>query len=161
MKTEELIRKLRESHLYAECPKCGCEPFRISSAILFDGTRPFPKEALDAQERIRQNLEDRMKELERRKKSATKGAEITAKAVGLGKNLEKISPTMKEFRWELPDCRFLGDPIDMISFNGFCAGRIDSISFIELKSGGAKMNSHQKQIRDAIADRKVSYKVFK
>ena len=42
---EQLIKKLRESNLYAVCP-CGGE-FKLSKAILFDGTKTFPKEALE------------------------------------------------------------------------------------------------------------------
>ena len=92
---------------------------------------------------------------------ATEKALITTKAVNIGKNLEKILPTLKDFTWELSDCRFIGDPLDMITFNGLSSNKIDSISFIEVKSGAARLNSHQKMIRDAINDKKVSYKEFK
>jgi len=67
---------------------------------------------------------------------------------------------MKDFKLDLPDCRFLGDPIDLITFNGFSKGKIDSINFIEVKSGAARLNQHQKSIKDAIEDKKVLYKVF-
>ena len=42
MKTAELIKNLKASELFVECP-CG-EEFRIADATLFDGTKPFPKE---------------------------------------------------------------------------------------------------------------------
>ena len=158
MNTEELIKKLKESNLYAEC-SYG-EEFKISEAILFDGTKPFPMEALEAQENLKKTLKEKEDDLKKRKKLATEKAEITATAVNVGKNLEKVLPTMKDFKWELPDCRILGDPIDMITFNGLSMNKIDSISFIEVKSGGARLNNHQKSIKDAVEDKKVSYKVF-
>jgi hypothetical protein len=57
MNIKQLIKKLRESNLYAECP-CGGE-FKLSSSILFDGTKPFPEEALELQERLKEELKDR------------------------------------------------------------------------------------------------------
>ncbi len=160
MKTEELIIDLKKSNLYAECPLCN-EEFKLSQSVLFDGTKPFPAEALDAQEKHMEELQERKENLEKMKKLATEGAENTTKAVNIGKNLEKVLPTMRDFKWELPDCRFLGDPIDLITFNGLSMGKVDSLNFIEVKSGNAKLNRRQKSIRDAIEDKKVSYKVFK
>jgi len=158
MKTEEIIKGLKNSDLWAESP-CGCE-FKLSEAILFDGTKPFPKEALESKQALIDELKSRGEELERQKKLTTEKALITSKAVNIGKNLEKILPTLKEFTWELPDCRFLGDPLDMITFNGLSVNRVHSISFIEVKSGAARLNSHQKMIKDAIEDKKVSYREF-
>jgi len=48
--TGQLIKKLKASNLYAEC-YCGGE-FRLSEAILFDGTKPFPEEAMDIQRQL-------------------------------------------------------------------------------------------------------------
>jgi len=159
MNTEQLIKKLRQSNLYAECP-CGGE-FKLSSSILFDGTKPFPKQALENQEQLKEELKEREDGLKRRRKLATKKAQITTEAVNIGKNLEKVLPTMKDFKWFVPDCKFLGDPIDLIVFNGLSVNKVKSISFIEVKSGNARLNSHQKSIRDAIEEQKLSYKVFK
>ena len=160
MNTAELIQNLKQSNLYAECSHCEGE-FKLSDAILFDGTKPFPPKALEAQKALKEELKGRQEELKKRKKLVTEKAQITTKAVNVGKNLEKVLPTMEDFKWELPDCRFLGDPIDLIIFNGFSRSKVDSISFIEVKSGGARLNPHQKSIKDAIEDKKVSYKVFK
>jgi predicted Holliday junction resolvase-like endonuclease len=158
-KIEKLIKELKESSIYAECP-CGGE-FKLSEAILFDGTKPFPKEALELQAELKLRLKEREEDLKKRRKLATEKAEITAKSVNIGKNLEKVLPTMKDFKWKLADCRVLGDPIDLLTFNGFSEGVVNSLSFIEVKSGGARLNKHQKAIRDAIEDKKVSYKVLK
>lgn len=159
MNIDLLIRELKTSNLYAECP-CGGE-FKLSTALLFDGTKPFPEEAIEVQERLKEELEERQKDLEKRRELATKKAQITTKAVNVGKNLEKVLPTMKDFKWTVPDSKFLGDPIDLMTFNGLSMGKVQSISFIEVKSGKAHLNDHQKSIRDAIADNRVSYKVFK
>jgi predicted Holliday junction resolvase-like endonuclease len=156
--TAQLIKQLKESNLYAVCP-CGGE-FKLSDTILFDGTQSFPSEALEVQKELKEELKEREEDIKKRKKSATEKAEKTATAVNIGKKLEVVLPTMKDFKWRLPDCRFLGDPIDFIIFNGYSLSDIYSLSFVEVKSGGARLNAHQKAIKEAIKDKKVSYEVF-
>ena len=151
-----LIKELKASSLYAEC-SCGDE-FKLSDAVLFDGTKDFPKEALEAQKMLKETLKARAEELKKKKKLATERAEKTTKAVNIGKNLEKILPTVKDFVWDLPDCRFLGDPIDLVTFNGCCKGNVHSVSFIEIKSGQARLSPHQRAVKEAVEDKRVSYK---
>ena len=158
MNTEEIITNLQNSDLYAEC-SCGAE-FKLSDLILFDGTKPFPPEVIEAQQRYEEELETRNAQLEKNKKLATEKATITTKAVNIGKNLEKILPMVEDFKLCLPDCRFLGDPIDLLTFNGLSVNKINSISFIEVKSGKARLNKHQKLVKDALEDNRVQYRVF-
>ena len=156
--TDQLITELQTSNLIAECP-CG-EEFQVSDAIIFDGTKEFPKEALEYQQALLAELEERAKELEKKKKRATVSAENTTKAVNIGKSLEKICPTLKDFRWEIPDTRFLGDPIDLLIFKGLSDGNVEWIDFVEIKTGKSPLNKHQKSIQCAIEDNDVYYKVF-
>ena len=158
MRTSEIIGKLKKSDLYAECP-CGGE-FKLSDVILFDGTKPFPPEVKVVQKRYEEELKQREEDLEKSKKLVTERATITTTAVNIGKLLEKVLPTMDDFRWALPDCRFLGDPIDLVTFNGCCQNKIESISFIEVKSGKATLSKKQRRVRDAVQDKKVIYEVF-
>ena len=159
MEAERLIKELKRSSLYAECPACGGN-FKLSEAVLFDGTKSFPKIALSIQADMQEEFKERVEDLKKREKLVTEKVAITAKAVNIGKNLEKILPTLKEFRWELSDSRFLGDPIDLITFNGLSQGKVNSIDFIEVKSGDARLNNHQKLIKEAVEGRKISYEVF-
>ncbi len=159
MNTEELIKKLQSSNLFAECPSCGGE-FKLAKSLLFDGSKPFSGEAAKKQKEMLEGLRERLEELKSRKMRATLRAENTTRAVNVGHNLEKLLPTMKDFKWELPDSRFLGNPIDLIVFNGLSANKVTSISFIEVKSGNARLNDHQKSIKDAVQEGKVKYKEF-
>ena len=158
MQIEELIKDLKASALFAECP-CGQE-FKVSDAVLFDGTQPFPKEALEKQEELKQQLADREEMLKKNLKKVTEGAQKLSAAINIGKSLEKVLPVAKDFKWVVPDTKVLGDPIDMLVFNGLSNGNVESLSFVEVKSGKARLNGHQKSIRDAIQDHKVSYGVF-
>jgi predicted Holliday junction resolvase-like endonuclease len=158
MDTQEIIDNLQKSDLYAECP-CGAE-FKLSDLILFDGTKTFPLEVLEIQEQYNEELLKRAAKLEKNRKLTTEKATITTRSVNIGKNLEKVLPIMEDFKWQLPDCRFLGDPIDLLTFNGLSVNKIESISFIEVKSGKARLNKHQKLVKEAVEDNRVRYKVF-
>ena len=160
MGNEDIINKLKTSGLYAEHLGCGGE-FSLSDAFLFDGTQKFPPKAVEVQSKLQLGLSERELELKKKFKRATIGAQTTAKAVNIGKMLEKILPTMKEFKWELSDCRFLGEPIDFITFHGLARGKLESIKFVEVKSGNAHLNQHQKAVKDAVEDKKISYMEFK
>jgi len=159
MEIIEIIQGLKNSDLIAESP-CGCE-FELSKAVLFDGTKPFPKEALETRKSYLDKLKNREEELKKQKKLTTEKAVITTRSVNVGKNLEKVFPTLKAFPWDLADSRFIGDPIDMITFNGFATNKIGSLSFIEVKTGAARLNFHQKMIKKAIEQKNVSYVEFK
>ena len=158
MDTQQIIDDLQNSDLYAECP-CGSE-FKLSDLILFDGTKPFPPEVLELQEQYDEELLKRAAKLEKNKKLTTEKATITTKSVNIGRMAEKILPLMDDFKLSIPDCRFLGDPIDLLTFNGLSENKIESISFIEVKTGKARLNTHQKMVKEAVEDHRVKYKVF-
>ena len=158
MEVGELIRNLMTSGLYAQCP-CGQE-FAISDTFLFDGTKPFPKEALDIQTELQKALDERKANLAKQIKQITERTAKTTAAVNIGKSLEKVLPVAKDFKWVAPDTKVLGDPVDMLIFNGLSIGKVESLSFVEVKSGAARLNAHQRSIRDALGDHKVSYGVF-
>ncbi len=61
----------------------------------------------------------------------------------------------KEFKFPLEDCRFLGDPLDVLVFNGSAQNSVNHITFMEIKTGNAKLNPHQRMIRDAVNDQNV------
>ena len=66
MDTQQLIGKLTNSGLHAICP-CG-EEFMLKDALLFDGTKPFPAEAIEIQKDMLETLKDRRDELKEMKK---------------------------------------------------------------------------------------------
>jgi len=154
-----VIKDLQSSNLYAECP-CG-ESFRLKDALLFDGLSSFPAEALPARQQLIDDLKEKIEELKKRKVSADTGSEKKAIEVGVGKCLEKIIPACRDFSFPLADCRPLFEPIDFLAFNGLTNGRITSLTFLEVKTGDARLNRHQKQVKEAIEDKDVSFRWFK
>ena len=81
-----------------------------------------------------------------------------------GKTLEKLVPFVREFGHDPHDVRWLGDPIDLVVFEGYSAsGRksVDGVTFVEVKSGDGSMSTGQRSIRDAIQKKKVKWEEFR
>ena len=155
----DLIKTLNKSPLIAECPYCN-EEFTLSQALLFDGRQTFPSKAETKRVAMLDELKERSADLLERQKRATTKSEKTATAVGIGKIIEKILPAYKNFGLTPSDCRFLAEPIDMIVFDGVSENKIKNITFMDVKTGNATLNTHQKQIRDAILDHDVMWRSY-
>ncbi len=164
---DSMIKQLRESHLFAGCPNCGGE-FSLSKVDLFDGTKKFPENAESIKTELLLDLKERqteqsvrLKDLEKRKISAHTGSEKKAIEVGMGKIMEKVLPYYKDFTIPLADCRFLAEPIDVIIFDGASKQNIKKISFLEIKTGDATLNPHQKMVKKAIENKNVRSEMIK
>ncbi len=154
-----LIQVLNKSKLVAECPHCGDE-FSLSKALLFDGRGKFPDKAEIRKLELLDELKDRAADLLEKQNRATTKSENTAIAVGIGKIIEKILPAHKNFDLIPSDCRFLAEPIDMIVFDGVSENKVNKITFMDVKTGGATLNKHQRQVRDAINDHNVKWESY-
>lgn len=157
--TSTLIKNLQNSKLFASCPHCRDE-FYLSEAILFDGTKNFPDPAETIRQEWQKSLDEQLELLKKRQVMADEGAEKKAIEVGIGKIIEKVLPAYKNFNMPLADCRFLSEPIDMIVFEGACDMKINHITFMDVKTGNATLNKHQRQIRDAVKDHQVKSEVI-
>jgi len=156
--TSKLIANLKKSSLIAECPYCYKE-FQLSESLLFDGRENFPSKAEEKKQKLLDELKQRAEELVKRQKRAAK-SEDKAISVGIGKIIEKILPVHKNFPLVPADCRFLAEPIDMIVFDGVSENKIKNITFLDVKTGKASLNTHQRQIRDAIKDHDVKWRSY-
>ena len=91
MNIEQLIKNLKTSKLIAQCPMC-MDDFKLSDALLFDGMGKFPSAAEEKKLLLVQELNERKKDLKKRKISADIGSEKKAIEVGFGKIIEKFIP---------------------------------------------------------------------
>jgi len=116
----------------------------------------IPKDREDFQERsniqsqqIKELQEKLDNETEARKKvlSQKKSGEVR-----LGHIAETLAPFLDQFEFDPERCSFLGKPIDYISFGD------DEITFIEVKSGNAQLNQRQRQIKQLVQQKAISWK---
>jgi predicted Holliday junction resolvase-like endonuclease len=82
----------------------------------------------------------------------------TQRAVIKGQLSEQWAPFHPDFQYESSDCLFLGKPFDLLILSGLSQDNIQEIVFMDIKTGGAQLNKHQRQIRDCIKDGKISFR---
>jgi len=71
--------------------------------------------------------------------------------VRTGMSLETLYPLIDGIGHDPKNLRFLGCPIDFISFDD------DYITFIEIKSGMSKLTKRQKDIKKLVEDKKINW----
>lgn len=78
-----------------------------------------------------------------------------------GKTLEKLVPFLEDFPYDAHDIRWLGDPIDLVVFDGYSSGNPDKIVFCEVKSGESRLTTGQRKIKELIESKRVDWKEFR
>lgn len=78
-----------------------------------------------------------------------------------GKTLEKLIPFLEEFPYDPHDIRWLGDPIDLVVFDGYSKKDLKQIVLLEVKSGESKLSRMQKKIKEILSRKKVKWEEFK
>ena len=86
-----------------------------------------------------------------------KDAIMKSRAVLGGQFSEQLAPYLPNFQYLPTECKFLGKPIDFIVFKGMDEKKIDEVVFVEVKSGNAKLNEHERNLKDAIDKKKVKW----
>lgn len=72
-----------------------------------------------------------------------------------GKSFENLFPFMNNYPYEPRNFRFIGDPIDGLSFED------NKIVFMEFKTGTSKLSEKQKKIKELVELKKVEWKEVK
>jgi predicted Holliday junction resolvase-like endonuclease len=80
-----------------------------------------------------------------------------SQAVTVGKVSEQLLPYLPGFRFNPKDARFLGSPVDLVVFDGLAEGDLRGIWFLEVKTGNAVLSARERQIRDAILEKRVGW----
>lgn len=75
--------------------------------------------------------------------------------VRLGQISEQIAPFLKEYPYDPKNAKFLGQPVDFISFEE------DKIVFIEVKTGHSQLTEKQKNLKKLVNDKKVFWEEFR
>lgn len=159
MDIRQLIKELTQSSLVAQCPLCQ-EESKLSNWLLFDGLKKFPDPAEEKKQALLQAFAEREKELKESKLSVDVESEKKAIEIGFGTIIENFVPAYKGLKMQFCECRPLFEPIDMVVFNGLMKNAVDSITFLEIKSGNAQLKPNQRMIRNTINDGKVKMKVL-
>ena len=90
-----------------------------------------------------------------------KEAIAKSRAVLGGQFSENLAPYLPDFAYKPTECRFLGKPTDFIVFKGMDEKKIDEVIFVEVKSGDAKLNSQEKNLKKAIDEKRVKFEEYR
>ncbi len=106
-------------------------------------------------------LKEKTAALKKKIKARPKRVKIVTTSVNIGQIMEKILPATSKFRYNAKDCRALFDPVDYVSFNGLEAQKkVESISFLEVKTGNARLQKNQKLVKKAVEEGKIKLKRY-
>ncbi len=82
---------------------------------------------------------------------------MKSRAVLGGQFSEQLAPYLPDFDYLPTECRFIGKPIDFIVFKGMDGKDINEIVFVEVKSGNAKLNQHEKNLKETVDKKRVRW----
>ncbi len=72
------------------------------------------------------------------------------RAVVKGGVAETFAPLLGDFPFKPSECKFLGDPIDYVVFEGLNERNITAIHFVDVKADSSQLKKHQKQIKEIV-----------
>lgn len=79
----------------------------------------------------------------------------------IGKLWETVAPYLPKFKYNPSDMRFIGSPIDYIIFKGMSKKQIDSVVFLEIKSGDSKLTEQEENLKRAVRAGRVKWEEFR
>ena len=153
MNTIEELRRARRVMII--CPSCS-EHIPASQAAVFDATRKLPDVALEKLRALRMELREQQASHVEYVQAARLRVETAARSVNIGKVVEKIAPALPGFPEDPSECRSLYEPIDFLCFRGLRQNLVESISFVDVKSGRARLSQRQREIRTLVEAGQVS-----
>jgi predicted Holliday junction resolvase-like endonuclease len=143
----EFIRT--EDQIAGFCPLCN-QVIRLGEMELFY----IP----DRKDDFLHMLREKERELKDREAQIRAVAAKRSRAALLGGLMEQVGPLLPGFNYDVNDLRALWDPVDFVAFKGIGLDRkVDSITFIDIKTGQSRLTSVQKSIKEAVEAGKVSF----
>lgn len=144
--------------LYVRCPSCD-ESFSVRKAQLFDATGPLPARAVQYLTAQHGSIAEARKQLVLERAELQRRSFTSTASSGVGQLLEMLTASLPSLPVAAQDCRVLLKPIDYLSFVGASTGRVESIQFIEAKTGKQRLSSIQRAIKAAVERGAVKMRV--
>jgi predicted Holliday junction resolvase-like endonuclease len=86
---------------------------------------------------------------------------MKSRAVLGGQFSEQLAPYLPNFKYLPTEARFIGKPIDFLVFKGMDEKKIDEVVFVEVKSGKSKLTEQEKNLKETIEKKKVSWEEYR
>jgi predicted Holliday junction resolvase-like endonuclease len=79
----------------------------------------------------------------------------SSRSIIKGQVAEQLAPYLPNFPFNPAECKFLGNPIDFIVFRNLEKKEESAIIFVEVKSGQSQLNTHERNLKQAIKNKNV------
>ena len=106
---------------------------------------------------LQQSILDKEKEFKKERYKIATDAKKRSGAVQWGLTIENFVPFMDKFPIPAEDAHHFGKPVDFIGFTDMDDPDKCALHIIEVKSGTAFLNTHQKNIKKAIKAKRVEW----
>jgi len=74
---------------------------------------------------------------------------------------EQLAPYLPDFPYSPTEARFIGKPVDFIVFEGMDEKKINSVKFVEVKSGKSQLTQQEKELKKTVESKKVSFEEYR
>lgn len=82
-------------------------------------------------------------------------------AVILGAVYEKVLPFLPDFPYAPKDMVFIGKGFDYLVLDGLSEGALRKIVFLEVKSGGSRLNANEKMISAVVQEGPIEWEEYR
>lgn len=157
MKPKQIIEHLQEYQ--SSCPYCETK-LKLSDVEVFDD-KNFQEKSLEFYELELKKVQKQKERIEGLQNGNYNWLTVNTKAINVGFILERIILTMDSFKYNHNDCRPMFDPLDYLIFEGLAdKGYVENITFVDVKTGNARLTDGQKQIKQTILDKNVKFRTY-
>ena len=137
--------------LYVTCPDCG-NVFRVEEGK--------PRTSEEYRPSFMEAQAELLSELEVNWKKKVQNARTHQRAIGVASALEHLTPLLPNYPGDLRDARFIGGfaPCDIMSLDGYAEGKMESLTFIEIKTGKtSRLTTTEKNFKEVIDEGHIAY----
>lgn len=155
-----IIRALNsDQRILGGCQTCGSSAPLVEWDLFHNDD--YPENALPKIQELNKNVENAKQSFQDLVAKSTKFATKKSLEVNIGKVVEKVLPALPTFPYQPCDCRTLFDPIDYLVFDGLTKkNKVTQIHFVEVKTGSARLNEHQKQVKSVVERKRLEFKLY-
>lgn len=140
--------------VYVTCPYCE-EVFRVNEGN--------PRTTKKYRPSVIEKHEIEMIKLDEKWRKKVDQARTHQRTIGVGSVIEKIAPIIPNYPLNPKDARYIGGiaPVDIMSLNGYSEDELESITFLEIKTGKrATLARMERNFRDVVKSGSVSYDIL-
>ena len=152
-----MIEQIKEYN--SVCPHCESK-LNLSEVEVFEDKK-FGENSLEYYENELKKVQKQKERIDGMVKNSFDWLTTTTKATNVGFILERLILTMDSFKYNHNDCRPMFDPLDYLIFEGLTEkGYVENITFVDVKTGNARLTEGQKQIKQTIIDKNVKFRTY-